>query len=352
MSTIGRRTCAKYRYPRKINVTCNFAVFVEGVLKNVCVSSKITCMSSKYWNSLHVISEQNMRADDVGRRRLIIVFTILSICITIILYGSIGAAKMKYARVNQWYNSAGDFEGKGFKMIRPTVLVFSLNEILMASEYYAMYIVFGSSLGFTSRLTRKRAQFILFSMADLIERDGFTGIHLCGSSEQLSIKNADTFLGVGLPDNDEKLPKLWNSPQNPWRNLYGNGGSGMLAMLTGFSYKSARKFAASNGGTIASTYLGSLYEGGLVNFALDIIPEVGKHSPQWYMRKLYGGSEIVLHPQCGWKRTNAALNSASGMAMAGFFMGALTAPVLGPWGAIALGGAGMAYGIASADGTC
>jgi hypothetical protein len=243
--------------------------------------------------------------------------TTLAVLCLIVAFMWLYVAAKSYTLMMEWPHVFTWFRA-GFHTSPPASKSVSALEICMASEFSGMYKYFGILKGWSGRLERRQAQFLLLSLADLCTRPGFSGIHLCGSPQQLNAVHMSKFLGIGIGDVATRA-KAWYDDSNPWKLLYDSGET----LMTNYAWKEVYRITMGekNKQPVESSYMWSLFNGGLLQVATDHISRDDKLTVQQHMQRLYGGSALVIRPSCGWAKAKKAVDAAATGLMIGGMLG-------------------------------
>tara|TARA_B110000046_G_C13019243_1_gene410241 strand:+ start:2720 stop:3865 length:1146 start_codon:yes stop_codon:yes gene_type:complete len=223
-----------------------------------------------------------------------------------------------FPEICNWYTSRGGWnhKGKGYNATKPTHASISPPEAIMAASYYTLYRFFGFVYGYKGAMTRRQALFVTEALSDLVFHPGFTGIQYCGSAKQLKRDKATYFLGISpdVPALGDRVDR-WFEKDNPLACLY----TSRAVLSTNFAWNEAYKTAKVNDGSIDGTYMASLFDGGVLNVAIEQVASEGDTNIHAYLHKLYGGSTYLKPKKCPAQGEKLAITM--GIAVAGIVAG-------------------------------
>lgn len=262
--------------------------------------------------------ESAAQADRAGGARMRRFVVGLVALLAIFLASKKVTLALAYAPVYQWYKGEKAWANSGFAADKPDAMPVGIMECFYAKDYYPMYRTFGLFFGWKGRISRRQAQFVVRALMDLVYRPGFAGIHLCGSPEQLSAARAKEFLGIDPDISDTQARATrWAQKDNPFRMLYASAED----LVSNFAWNEAYAMAKNNGGNFESSYMWSLFQGGLLRVAVEHVARDSTTPVEMYLHQLYGGHAYLAAKNCKAKKWDNIVNYASSGAALGSMFG-------------------------------
>jgi len=266
--------------------------------------------------ALHAIATSIEKRTEAERRATATLsFRITVACVLFLIYLFTIPSQVNdaFPEIHYWYMGEGGWKkkGSGYTAAPPAHATISPQEAVMAASYNTLYHTFGFLYGYKGSLSRRQALFVTEALSDLVFHPGFCGVQYSGSAKQLKRDKANYFLGISpdVPDISARVDR-WFEKENVLACLY----TSKTVLATNFAWNEAYTTAKNNGDSIDGTYMASLFEGGILNVAIEQVASEGDTNIHAYLHKLYGGSTYLAPKKCPAQGVSMALGVGIGVA--------------------------------------